>query len=65
MRTPKGSNADDAKSVKWRDFGLSIGERVVYHNDSFCVCCGEPVPEGRWVCPMCELKTYGERTVFA
>ena len=21
-----------------------------------CVCCGEIVPEGRWVCPNCERK---------
>lgn len=23
-------------------------------NDDFCVCCGEPVPEGRMVCHSCE-----------
>lgn len=23
-------------------------------NDDFCVCCGEPVPEGRMVCRSCE-----------
>lgn len=22
-----------------------------------CVCCGAPVPEGRMVCPLCEIKT--------
>ena len=22
-----------------------------------CVCCGEYVPEGRMVCPLCESKT--------
>ena len=21
-----------------------------------CVCCGAPVPEGRMVCPLCEIK---------
>ena len=24
-----------------------------------CVCCGEPVPEGRQVCPACELYGHG------
>lgn len=23
-----------------------------------CVCCGEPVPEGRMVCPICEAAVY-------
>lgn len=23
-------------------------------NDSCCICCGAPVPEGRQVCPECE-----------
>jgi hypothetical protein len=23
-----------------------------------CVCCGEIIPEGRQVCPMCEKKGY-------
>lgn len=25
-----------------------------------CVCCGAPVPEGRMVCPLCEMETEGE-----
>ena len=24
--------------------------------DNFCVCCGAIVPEGRMVCPMCEMS---------
>lgn len=24
--------------------------------DDVCVCCGEYVPEGRMVCPLCENK---------
>ena len=23
-------------------------------NQDYCVCCGEPIPEGRWICPNCE-----------
>lgn len=23
--------------------------------DNFCVCCGAIIPEGRMVCPMCEI----------
>lgn len=26
--------------------------------DNFCVCCGAVVPEGRMVCPMCEMDAY-------
>ena len=26
--------------------------------DNFCVCCGAIVPEGRMVCPMCEMSAY-------
>ena len=25
-------------------------------HDNFCVCCGEPVPEGRMVCLSCEMN---------
>lgn len=25
-------------------------------NEDFCVCCGEPVPEGRMVCFSCESQ---------
>ena len=25
-------------------------------NTDFCVCCGEPVPEGRMVCLSCEMN---------
>lgn len=25
-----------------------------------CVCCGEPVPEGTWVCPSCARKALGK-----
>ena len=45
------------------------GERKVYHGEldvrngtltiygsDRCVCCGEPVPEGRMVCPSCERR---------
>ena len=28
-------------------------------NDNTCICCGEPIPEGRQVCPKCEKD--GER----
>lgn len=27
-------------------------------NADFCVCCGRPVPEGRMVCPSCELGNF-------
>ena len=26
-----------------------------------CVCCGEIVPEGRMVCPICEWKVFGSK----
>lgn len=25
-------------------------------NENKCTCCGEPIPEGRQVCPACEEK---------
>jgi hypothetical protein len=25
-------------------------------NENRCVCCGDIIPEGRWVCPNCERK---------
>lgn len=25
--------------------------------DNRCICCGEIIPEGRQVCPRCEIKT--------
>ena len=25
-----------------------------------CVICGEPIPEGTWVCPNCEARIVGE-----
>lgn len=28
--------------------------------DNFCVCCGAIVPEGRMVCPICEMAAYDE-----
>lgn len=28
-------------------------------NEETCICCGEPIPEGRQVCPSCE-KEYEE-----
>ena len=29
-----------------------------------CVCCGEPIPEGRQVCPACEQKACMHVWVF-
>lgn len=26
-----------------------------------CVCCGQPVPEGRMVCPICEAAVYDKK----
>lgn len=28
-------------------------------NAEKCICCGEPVPEGRQICPACETQTKG------
>lgn len=25
-------------------------------DENRCVCCGEPIPEGRMICPECEHK---------
>lgn len=25
-------------------------------NEEICICCGEPIPEGRMVCPKCEKE---------
>ena len=33
----------------------------------YCVCCGEEIPEGRMICPGCEIKmkeTFGEDQDF-
>ena len=27
-----------------------------------CICCGEPIPEGRQICPDCERKWKNEQT---
>ena len=27
-----------------------------------CICCGEPIPEGRMVCPDCEKRAEGGET---
>ena len=32
----------------------AIAARCLIASDNRCVCCGEPVPEGRQVCPNCE-----------
>ena len=29
-----------------------------------CVCCGQPVPEGRMVCPECEIKSLERKNVM-
>ena len=29
-----------------------------------CVCCGEIIPEGRMVCPVCESKTMRRKTQY-
>lgn len=29
---------------------------VHYHNEDKCICCGDTIPEGRQVCPSCEVK---------
>ena len=25
-------------------------------NEETCICCGEPIPEGRQICPKCEKE---------
>ena len=32
-------------------------------NNNRCVCCGEIIPEGRQVCPICERKSYSRDKV--
>ena len=27
---------------------------------NFCIMCGEPIPEGIWVCPNCEASIRGD-----
>ncbi len=29
---------------------------------NYCVCCGEEIPEGRMVCPICAHKAESEET---
>ena len=31
--------------------------------DNFCVCCGAIIPEGRMVCPICEMEADETETV--
>lgn len=26
----------------------------------YCVCCGEEIPEGRMVCPICEAEVFSK-----
>lgn len=32
-------------------------------SSNYCVCCGEEIPEGSWVCKKCILKTRGNEDV--
>lgn len=33
------------------------------YNDTRCICCGSPIPEGRQVCPECERRAdHGQDT---
>lgn len=29
-------------------------------NDNRCICCGNVIPEGRHVCPICEATAMGD-----
>ena len=29
-------------------------------NSNYCVCCGEEIPEGTMVCPLCRRKADGD-----
>lgn len=40
----------DLKVLEWLKISLGTD------NSDRCVCCGEPVPEGRMVCPTCERR---------
>ena len=38
------------------DFIKEYGRNYLYDNADRCVSCGELIPEGRMVCPICEVK---------
>lgn len=43
-----------------RDYG-KISNIINSANVDTCVCCGEPIPEGRMVCYACEDKYYNHQ----
>ena len=38
------------------DFIREYGRNYLYDNVDHCVSCGESIPEGRMMCPKCEVK---------
>lgn len=43
------------RKVYHGELDVRNGKLTIYGSDR-CVCCGEPVPEGRMVCPVCERR---------
>lgn len=33
------------------------------HNENRCVCCGDIIPEGRMICPICERESNPQKTI--
>lgn len=57
----EGVNRDDTVNMQdVRSAAHRFGDNVILTSGDICVCCGEIVPEGRMVCPTCEVK-YGAR----
>lgn len=39
-------------------------KKIILPKENTCVCCDVIIPEGRQVCPSCEIKENGEATKF-
>ena len=51
---------NDGRSELWQR-RINICWRIM---DNFCVCCGDIIPEGRMVCPICEMEADETETAI-
>lgn len=49
---------------KYRGYG-EIVDIIENTKANHCVCCGSIIPEGRWVCPICEMNADEGRSCSA
>lgn len=54
MRIQLGIAAGDSLEISIENGTIHIQKPCI--SDNRCICCGEVIPEGRQVCPNCEVK---------